>query len=197
MTSAPGHPVLRLDDLYQATAGGRPHSINFITCHDGFTLADLVSYNEKHNEANGEGNRDGSDDNRSLELRRRGADRRPAVLALRERQAAELARDAVASQGVPMLLGGDELRRTQHGNNNAWCQDNEISWFDWCSRRGAPAGVHARLIELRRSHPSPPPLTSSPDGERLRPPRHLVVQSRRSADGAVRLAGGTASSASS
>ena len=118
-------------DLYQDD-GRRPSaSINFVTCHDGFTLADLVSYNEKHNDANGEGGRDGSDDNRSWNCGVEGPTADPAVLALRERQQRNFLATLFLSQGVPMLLGGDELGRTQGGNNNAWCQDNEVSWFDW------------------------------------------------------------------
>src|ERR671931_392824 len=106
-------------------------SINFVTAHDGFTLADLVSYNEKHNEANLEDNRDGSDDNRSWNCGVEGPTADPEVNALRERQQRNFLTTLLLSQGVPMLLGGDELGRTQAGNNNAWCQDNELSWYDW------------------------------------------------------------------
>ena len=117
-------------DLYGR--GRRPSaSINLITAHYGFTLADLVSYNQKHNEANGEDNRDGPDDNRSWNCGVEGPTTDPGVRALRARQKRNLILTLLVSQGVPMLLGGDELSRTRHGNNNAYCQDNEISWFDW------------------------------------------------------------------
>jgi len=118
-------------DLY-ATSGRRPvASINFVTCHDGFTLQDLVSYNHKHNEANGEGNRDGTDDNRSWNCGVEGPADDPAVDALRARQKRNFLVTLFLSQGVPMLLAGDEMGRTQDGNNNGYCQDNEISWLDW------------------------------------------------------------------
>ncbi len=126
-------------DLYEAS-GRKPHaSINFITAHDGFTLQDLVSYNSKHNEANGEDNRDGNDNNLLMELRRRRA--RPTmrqINALRARQKRNLIATLLLSQGVPMLLAGDELGHTQRGNNNAYCQDNEISWLDWNLHRERP-----------------------------------------------------------
>ena len=114
-------------------AGGpRPHaSINFVTAHDGFTLHDLVSYNEKHNEANGEDNRDGSNHNLSWNCGVEGPTDDPAINALRERQKRNFLATLLLSQGVPMLLAGDELGRTQRGNNNAYCQDNEIGWLDW------------------------------------------------------------------
>jgi isoamylase len=113
-------------------AGQLPtNSVNFITCHDGFTLNDLVSYNGKHNEANGEGNRDGSNDNQSWNCGVEGPTDDPGVDDLRRRQIKNFAAVLLLSRGVPMLLGGDEFRRTQSGNNNAYCQDNEISWFDW------------------------------------------------------------------
>ena len=118
-------------DLYESTGRLPRHSINFITCHDGFTLWDLVSYNHKHNEANGEDNRDGSNDNCSWNCGVEGPTDDPEVLGLRRRQARNLIATLFLSQGVPMLLAGDEFLRTQHGNNNAWCQDNEISWVDW------------------------------------------------------------------
>jgi isoamylase len=142
-------------DLYQDD-GRRPSaSINFVTCHDGFTLADLVAYNDKHNEANGEGGRDGSDDNRSWNCGIEGPTADPEVLALRERQQRNFLATLLLSQGVPMLLGGDEFARTQRGNNNAWCQDNEISWFDWelDERRERLLVFTRRLIDLRRRHP--------------------------------------------
>ena len=118
-------------DLYE-TSGRRPvASINFVTCHDGFTLADLVSYNDKHNEANGEDNRDGTDDNRSWNCGVEGPTDDPEINELRARQQRNFLTTLFCSQGVPMLLAGDEIGRTQRGNNNAYCQDNEISWVDW------------------------------------------------------------------
>jgi isoamylase len=118
-------------DLYESD-GRKPFaSINFVTAHDGFTLRDLVSYNEKHNEANQESNRDGTDDNRSWNHGAEGPTDDPEVNALRLRQQRNFIATLLLSQGVPMLLGGDEISRTQYGNNNGWCQDNEISWYDW------------------------------------------------------------------
>jgi len=142
-------------DLYE-TSGRRPvASINFATCHDGFTLADLVSYNHKHNEANGEGGRDGSDDNRSWNCGVEGPTDDPAVLALRARQRRNFLATLFCSQGVPMLLAGDELGRTQLGNNNAYCQDNEVSWVDWdmAEREAGLLGFTRAMSALRREHP--------------------------------------------
>ena len=142
-------------DLYQ-NDGRRPFaSINFVTAHDGFTLADLVSYNDKHNEANLEGNRDGTDDNRSWNHGAEGPTDDPAIRALRRRQQRNFLATLLLSQGVPMLLGGDEMGRTQQGNNNGYCQDNEISWFDWelDEERERMLSFTRRLIELRRAHP--------------------------------------------
>jgi isoamylase len=140
-------------DLYQSD-GRRPFaSINFITAHDGFTLRDLVSYNGKHNEANGEGNRDGTDDNRSWNCGAEGPTDDPAVNELRARQQRNFLTTLLLSQGVPMVLGGDEFGRTQDGNNNAWCQDNDLSWFHWENTDKELLGFTRRLIELRRSHP--------------------------------------------
>jgi glycogen operon protein len=141
-------------DLYQSD-GRRPFaSINFVTAHDGFTLADLVSYNEKHNEANGEDNRDGTNDNRSWNCGVEGPTDDPEVVELRRRQQRNFLTTLLLSQGVPMLLGGDELARTQGGNNNAWCQDNEISWFDWELDEQSIELLRwtRRLIALRREH---------------------------------------------
>jgi glycogen operon protein len=118
-------------DLYEATGRRPTASINFVTCHDGFTLADLVSHNEKHNEANREDNRDGSDDNRSWNCGVEGPTDDLGVAALRRRQQRNFLATLFLSQGVPMLLHGDEIGRTQQGNNNAYCQDNELSWVDW------------------------------------------------------------------
>jgi isoamylase len=140
-------------DLYQSNGRDPFASINFVTAHDGFTLRDLVSYNEKHNEANGEDNRDGTDDNRSWNLGAEGPTGDPAVLELRARQQRNFLATLLFSQGVPMLLGGDELGRTQDGNNNAWCQDNEISWFDWESADAELLDFARRVIGLRREHP--------------------------------------------
>ena len=142
-------------DLYQAD-GRRPYaSINFITAHDGFTLNDLVSYNEKHNEANGEDNRDGTNDNISWNHGVEGPTNDPAIIELRERQKRNFLATLLFSQGVPMICGGDELGRSQCGNNNAYCQDNEISWYDWRldERDTALLDFTRRLIELRREHP--------------------------------------------
>src|SRR5436189_2744036 len=140
-------------DLY-ADNGRKPYaSINFITSHDGFTLRDLVSYNEKHNEANGEDNHDGSDDNRSWNHGVEGATDDPQVNALRGRQQRNFLTTLFLSQGVPMLLGGDELGRTQGGNNNAWCQDNEVSWFNWEDADADLLAFTQRLIQLRKHHP--------------------------------------------
>jgi isoamylase len=118
-------------DLYQDD-GRKPYaSINFITCHDGFTLQDLVSYNEKHNEANGEENHDGADDNNSWNCGAEGPADDPAIIALRERQKRNLMATLLLSVGVPMILGGDELSHSQNGNNNTYCQDNALTWLDW------------------------------------------------------------------
>jgi len=140
-------------DLYEAT-GRRPWaSVNFVTCHDGFTLSDLVSYNQKHNEANGFSNTDGTDDNRSWNCGEEGPTDDPLVLSLRQRQARNLLATLTLSLGVPMILGGDEIGRTQRGNNNAFCQDNEISWYDW-DRADADLLAWARhALEVRRAHP--------------------------------------------
>ena len=140
-------------DLYQSNGRDPFASINFVTAHDGFTLHDLVSYNDKHNEANLEDNRDGTDDNRSWNLGAEGPTDDPAVLAVRARQQRNFLTTLLLSQGVPMLLGGDELGRTQGGNNNAWCQDNEISWFDWEAADGELLEFARRVIALRREHP--------------------------------------------
>ncbi len=142
-------------DLYQRD-GRRPSaSINFVTAHDGFTLADLVSYNDKHNEANLEGNHDGSDDNRSWNCGAEGPTTDPEILALRARQQRNFLATLFLSQGVPMLLGGDETGRTQGGNNNAYCQDNAISWLSWDLQ---PENLELlafvrKVIELRARHP--------------------------------------------
>jgi glycogen operon protein len=118
-------------DLFQPFGQTPANSINFITAHDGFTLNDLVSYNTKHNDANGEGNRDGNNDNDSWNCGVEGVTDDPAIDGFRERQIKNFAAILLVSQGVPMIVVGDEVRRTQRGNNNAYCQDNEISWFNW------------------------------------------------------------------
>jgi glycogen operon protein len=140
-------------DLYERD-GRRPFaSINFVTAHDGFTLRDLVSYDDKHNEANQEDNRDGDSHNRSWNHGAEGDTDDPEVNALRLRQQRNFLTTLFLSQGVPMVLGGDEISRTQHGNNNAWCQDNELSWFDWDlnGEREALLAFTRRLIALRKA----------------------------------------------
>jgi isoamylase len=142
-------------DLYQQDSRRPVASVNFVTAHDGFTLADLVSYNHKHNEANGEDNRDGSDDNRSWNCGVEGPTDDPAILALRARQKRNFLTTLLLSQGVPMLLAGDEMGRTQQGNNNAYCQDNEISWVNWAIREDDAELLDfvRALIKLRAEHP--------------------------------------------
>ena len=178
-------------DLYEA--GGRlpGNGINFITCHDGFTLNDLVSYAEKHNDGNGEANRDGNNDNMSWNCGVEGETSDPDVLRLRHRQARNFMAILFLSQGVPMLLAGDEVLRTQRGNNNSWCQDNELSWFDWrlVETRADMLRFVREMIALRKRHPGlrrqrfltgrPAPGAAQPDiawhGERLHePPWHAA-----------------------
>jgi isoamylase len=142
-------------DLYERD-GRRPlASINFVTAHDGFTLTDLVSYNEKHNDANGEDNRDGENHNRSWNCGTEGPTDDPTTVALRERQKRNFLATLLLSQGVPMIAHGDELGRTQHGNNNVYCQDNEISWVDWADARNQSVLIHftQQLTKLRADHP--------------------------------------------
>src|SRR5271168_4075856 len=143
-------------DIYdRPDEGRRPSaSVNFVTVHDGFTLTDLVSYNGKHNEANTEGNRDGTDDNRSWNCGAEGTTNDPDVLALRARQKRAFLVTLLLSAGVPLLSGGDELGRTQQGNNNAYCQDNEITWFDWTTVDRELLDFTTELIALRRRHPA-------------------------------------------
>jgi len=151
-----GYRLTGSSDLY-ASDGRRPYaSINFVTAHDGFTLRDLVSYNEKHNEANGEENRDGTDDNLSWNCGVEGPTDDPEINALRARQQRNFLATLLFSQGVPMICGGDEIGRTQQGNNNAYCQDNEISWYDWelDDERRALLDFTRRLIETRLRHPA-------------------------------------------
>ena len=142
-------------DLY-GHGGRRPSaSVNILTVHDGFTLADLVSYNTKHNEANGEDNRDGTDDNRSWNCGVEGPTDDPAVLELRARQQRNFIATLMLSEGVPLLLGGDEFGRSQGGNNNAYCQDNELTWFDWkaAGQQADLIAFTASLCRLREEHP--------------------------------------------
>ena len=142
-------------DLYECS-GRQPHaSINFICAHDGFTLADLVSYNQKHNEANLEGNRDGNDNNLSFNYGVEGPSDDPEIRAIRRRQVRNFLATLFLSQGVPMLLAGDEFGRSQGGNNNAYCQDNDISWVDWnlSAEQEDLLAFTQRLIRLRKDHP--------------------------------------------
>ena len=130
-------------------------SVNFVTCHDGFTLNDLVSYNDKHNEANGEGNRDGANDNRSWNCGVEGPTGDQDIEALRNRQVKNFLTLTMLSLGMPMLLMGDEVRRTQRGNNNAYCQDDETSWFDWSLlEKHADIQRFTQLLLSRRVHRS-------------------------------------------
>jgi glycogen operon protein len=143
-------------DLYQDD-GRKPYaSINFVTAHDGFTLCDLVSYNQKHNEANQDGNRDGTDNNDSWNMGAEGPTDDQAINTLRERQMRNFLATLMLSQGVPMLAGGDEVARSQRGNNNTYCQDNELAWYDWDldERRKRLLEFTVRLIHIRSSHPN-------------------------------------------
>jgi isoamylase len=133
-------------DLYGHKEREAEQSINFVTCHDGFTLNDLVSYDQKHNRPNGEGNRDGCDDNRSWNCGVEGPSNDPEIETLRNRQAKNFLTITLMSLGVPMIVMGDEVRRTQSGNNNAYCQDNETSWFDW-TLLDKHAGLH-RFVQF-------------------------------------------------
>jgi glycogen operon protein len=143
-------------DLYQMD-GRKPYaSINFITAHDGFTLCDLVSYNEKHNEANGDNNSDGANDNNSWNMGAEGPTDDPAINELRERQMRNFLATLILSQGVPMICGGDEFARSQQGNNNGYCQDDELTWFPWDldDSRHRLLEFTRKLIQLRRDHPN-------------------------------------------
>ncbi|MEV0277024.1 glycogen debranching protein GlgX [Streptomyces sp. NPDC050610] len=141
-------------DLYSADRRGPDASINFVTCHDGKTLADLVTYERKYNEANGEDNRDGTGDDRAANYGVEGPTEDPAVNALRARQRRNLLATLLLSQGVTMLLGGDELGRTQRGNNNAYCQDNEVSWYHWPQGPEPFTAFVRRVVGLQRAHPA-------------------------------------------
>ncbi|MBB6143320.1 glycogen operon protein [Silvibacterium bohemicum] len=151
-----GYRLTGSSDLYQHD-GRRPYaSINFVTAHDGFTLRDLVSYSEKHNEANGENNQDGENDNNSWNMGVEGEAHDEGICQARERQIRNLLATLLLSQGVPMISGGDEIGRTQNGNNNAYCQDNPTSWYDWSPTEEKEALVEftCRLIEMRKKHPN-------------------------------------------
>jgi len=156
LTSEMAYRLTGSSDLYEEDGRHPFASINFVTAHDGFTLHDLVSYNSKHNLANGENNRDGLDANLSWNCGVEGPTRDPKVVELRERQKRNFLATLFFSQGVPMLLGGDEMGRTQLGNNNAYCQDNEISWFDWdlSDRQRELLEFTRRVINLRERHPA-------------------------------------------
>ena len=142
-------------DIFQSSGGLPINSVNFITAHDGFTLNDLVSFNYKHNEANGEGNRDGIDENLSWNCGAEGQTSNPDIEELRNRQVKNFAAVLMLSQGVPMFVSGDEVRRTQRGNNNTYCQDNEINWFDWTlvEKHHDVFRFFSRMIAFRKSHP--------------------------------------------
>jgi isoamylase len=151
-----GYRLTGSSDLYEASGRRPTASINLITAHDGFTLNDLVSYNEKHNDANGEGNQDGNNHEHSWNCGVEGETSDEGVLALRKRQRRNLLATLLLSQGTPMLVAGDEYGRTQHGNNNAYCQDNEVSWFDWewNDEQRALLEFVKRVLRIRREHPS-------------------------------------------
>ncbi len=161
-------------DLYDSDNRRPIASVNFVTCHDGFTLADLVSYDHKHNEANGEDGRDGTDDNRSWNCGAEGPTDDPDVLALRARQQRNFLATLLLSQGVPMLLAGDELGRTQHGNNNGYCQDNELSWVHW----PADAGTHQQSDGNGAVPASVRPLADPAPGRPPRLPAAAVLHRR-------------------
>jgi glycogen operon protein len=143
-------------DLYEQSGRAPYCSINFVTSHDGFTMNDLVSFKDKHNDANGEGNRDGDNNNCSDNYGAEGPTKKKGVEAIRTRQVKNMIASLMLSQGVPMLLMGDEVRRTQRGNNNAYCQDNEISWFNWNNLEQHPDIFRFTqgLIEFRKMQPS-------------------------------------------
>ena len=151
-----GYRLTGSSDLYQRDGRHPSASINFITAHDGFTLNDLVSYNDKHNEANGEENRDGTNDNHSYNYGAEGPTDNAEIIETRERQKRNLLLTLLFSQGVPMICGGDEIGRSQKGNNNGYAQDNPVSWFDWNldDRAKSLFAFTARLVEMRRQHPN-------------------------------------------
>jgi isoamylase len=149
-----GYRLTGSSDLYISDRRSPTASINFVTAHDGFTLHDLVSYNEKHNEANNEENRDGANDNYSFNCGVECETDDAKILAVRNRQVRNFLVTLLLSQGVPMICGGDEIGRTQRGNNNAYCQDNEISWYDWKlgERKRTLLDFTRLLIAIRRQH---------------------------------------------
>jgi glycogen operon protein len=151
-----GYRLTGSSDLYQNDGRKPSASINFVTAHDGFTLEDLVSYNSKHNESNGENNNDGANDNESWNMGAEGPTDDPDILREREKQKRNFLATLLLSQGVPMLVGGDEICRTQNGNNNAYCQDNEISWTHWDldARKQSLLDFTTKLIGLRKAHPN-------------------------------------------
>ena len=151
-----GYRLTGSSDLYQRDSRHPTASINFVTAHDGFSLHDVVSYNQKHNEANGEENRDGTNDNHSWNCGVEGETEDPAIIEMRERQKRNFLLTLLCSQGVPMICGGDEIGRTQRGNNNAYAQDSEISWYDWelSDRDESLLEFTRKLVELRRQHPN-------------------------------------------
>jgi glycogen operon protein len=155
MVSAIASRISGSSDIYQASGHQPINSVNFINCHDGFTLNDLVSYNEKHNEANGEGNRDGNDNNDSWNCGWEGPTNDAGIEAFRERQIRNFATILLLSQGVPMFVAGDEMRRTQQGNNNAYCQDTPLSWVDWtlAEKNGHLLRFFQQMIGFRKRHP--------------------------------------------
>ena len=178
-----GYRLTGSPDLYQHD-GRRPYaSVNFVTSHDGFTLNDLVSYNEKHNEANGENNQDGDNNNQSWNCGAEGPTDDPVVNALRRKQRRNFLTMLLLSQGVPMVCGGDEFGRTQQGNNNAYCQDNEISWLNWDHDEAQTRFLEftRQMIKLRKDHPvfRRPEIFSGPPGPRFGDQGRHVVQSRR------------------
>ena len=154
LASEMGYRLTGSSDLYKDDGRAPYASINFVTAHDGFTLRDTVTYQDKHNDANGEGNQDGDNANESWNCGVEGPTRDAAINELRARQQRNILATLLLSQGTPMILGGDEFGRTQHGNNNAYCQDNELSWFDWHNQDQGLLAFTRRLIRLRRDHPA-------------------------------------------
>ena len=176
-------------DLYEHSGRKPIASINFVTAHDGFTLRDLVSYNEKHNEANGEGNNDGESHNRSWNCGVEGPTNDPEIRDLRLRQQRNFLTTLLFSQGVPMMLHGDELGRTQGGNNNGYCQDNDISWIQWVLDERRPEAARLHPV-ARQAAPRAPGLPTPPVLRRQRRPRrrerarrHRLVHARGPAHG--------------
>ncbi len=151
-----GYRLTGSSDLYQRDGRHPTASVNFVTAHDGFTLQDLVSYDQKHNQANGEDNRDGTNDNHSSNYGTEGPSDDPEIVETRERQKRNFMLTLLMSQGIPMICGGDEVSRTQSGNNNAYAQDNAVSWYDWTldDRKKSLLEFTRRLVELRRRHPN-------------------------------------------